>query len=390
MAAGLSSTGFELKTIADVLAEIEADLLRDIDPNLDLSADQPIGQINGIFAKKIAEAWELLQTAFGAFDDTAAEGSLLEALAALTGTTREAARKGSVSVSCTLLAGTTLPGTVTIAASDDANNRWVIAAAYTAAAGGAQPVLFRAEHEGPIPALAGKLTSIVTPVAGWTACTNPLDASPGANLETIEALRVRRREELQAQGSCNLPALHAALLRVAGVTSALVRENYTSTTVGTLPPNSFEAIVWDGVAPAALDNSIRATVWANKPAGIQPIGTTAGTLVDDQGVTRSVPFSRATQDPITVAVSVTKDPTTYPADGDARIKAAILACGGGVGKWFGMGGTIYLERIRAIAMFACPGVLDITSCTINTLAANHAVAATAIGTFDNSRITVTS
>ncbi len=390
MTAGLSSTGFQLATLADILTAIETDELATIDPTLDTSPDQPLGQINGIMAKKVAEAWELLQTAFGAFDDTKAEGRLLDALCALTGTSRILPSKGSVSVNCTLTIGTVLPPTTTIALDTDPTNRWVIAATYTAAAGGVQPVTFRAENTGAIAAAAGHLTSIVTPIAGWTAATNPLDATQGTALESDTALRLRRRAELAANGACTLPALRSGLLKVAGVQAAVVIENATDAVDGSgRPAHSFEAVIWDGVAPAATDAAVRAAVWADKPAGIEAYGSNPGTLVDDQGVTRYVPFSRAVQDPITVALTVQTDPTKFPVGGGATIAAAILACGGGNGIWYGMGGEIVRLAIMAIALSAVPGVIDVTACAINGSAANHNVAATSIGTFDSSRITVT-
>lgn len=92
------------------------------------------------------------------------------------------------------------------------------------------PVPFLAQAFGPIPAPAGSLTEILTPVAGWQSLTN-LDAGlTGREQETDAELRLRRAQSLHLIGSATVEAIRARLLQeVPGVTSVTIFENVTMT-----------------------------------------------------------------------------------------------------------------------------------------------------------------
>ena len=53
--AGLTTDGFEIKTLAEIKAEIEQLQLENVDANLNQSADSVIGQINAIFANQLRD-----------------------------------------------------------------------------------------------------------------------------------------------------------------------------------------------------------------------------------------------------------------------------------------------------------------------------------------------
>ena len=91
--AGITVDGFEQKTLEEILTEIQTDQRENIDPAIDTSSSSPVGQMNGVFSNQLAEAWEVVATAYKAFDPDEAEGDALDALAALTGTTRDPANR---------------------------------------------------------------------------------------------------------------------------------------------------------------------------------------------------------------------------------------------------------------------------------------------------------
>lgn len=382
-------TGYQPATVAELLAEIETEELTDIDAELDTASDEPIGQLNGIMATKIATCHELTQTAFSQFDDTKCEGVQLQALSALTGTFKKGAAKGTVTLSCALTIGATLvAGTHVARVAGDETNRWTPKANFTAPSTGLHAVVFECERTGEVEALAGTITTIVTPLAGWTSVTNPLDATPGRDDEKDTTLRLRRRAELRAQGACSVPAIAADLLKVSGVIAARVYENATNVTVAGRPPHSLEAVIWDGIVPAAVDATVRETVFKNKPAGIQSLGSVVGSVTDEFGKVHNILFSRATQKPITIAVTLTKDPLTYA--GDAAVEAALVADG----ALYTLDQDVIRAKLIAIVM-SVKGVLDVTALTLNILpnppgTANIAIGEVEIATFDTSRITVAS
>jgi uncharacterized phage protein gp47/JayE len=392
---GLTTAGFVSATLEDLLTEIVADELANIDPNLDTDPDQFIGQINAIFAKKLTELWELAQTVVDAFDDTSAEGALLAALGALTGSTPEAAAPGAVIVNCALVSGTVLGSTSRV--SDPANpaNRWTIdptIAPYTATATATIGLRFLCDIDGPFPALAGSLTHIDTPVSGWTTATNPADATEGTNLESDVDFRIRRRAELAGQGRSNPPALESALYAVTGVQTGgvFVVQNLTNANDSDgRPPHSFEALIFDGVTPLAADSDIRAAIFANSVPGIQSFGSNSGTVTDKYGNAHVINFSRLSQVPVTVTYTVLTDPTKFPSDGVAQIKAALVALQATATR----GGSVIFIRTESIPLLVA-GVIDVTACTQaapghSADGTNIVVDSRSIATYDTSRIAVT-
>src|SRR4051812_9511507 len=105
---GVTPEGFVAPSVQDLLALIVADQLSGMSAQLDVSPDSPIGQVNGIYANYLAQAWEALAACYDGFDPDAAEDALLTMLSKLTGTPRAAATKSTVTVNVTLTAGTVL------------------------------------------------------------------------------------------------------------------------------------------------------------------------------------------------------------------------------------------------------------------------------------------
>ena len=96
MADFVTTAGLEIKTVETILSELAARQRADIDVNLNTAADSPMGQVNGIFAAQLREAWEVLGVAYNGFNPDAVEGFLQDKLSALTGTLRRAAAIGAI------------------------------------------------------------------------------------------------------------------------------------------------------------------------------------------------------------------------------------------------------------------------------------------------------
>ena len=184
--------------------------------------------------------------------------------------------------------------------------------------------------DGPIVAVAGDLTDIVTPVGGLNSARNIADASLGKLDDTNEELRLRREAELRGQSKSPTDAVRAALLKVDGVTSCDVFTNLTNVVNGDgMPPHSLEALVLGGD-----DQDIWDALWANVAGGIVTTGTEVGTTLDSQGTSQPEAFSRPIATSIFVDLTLIKDPAFYPVNGDDQVTADVVAFGelGGTGK----------------------------------------------------------
>lgn len=435
--AGLTSTGFVAKTLAECKAEIEQELRDAFGASIDLSPTEPWGQFAGIMAEREAELWDLAQAVHVAFDPSAAIGVSLDAVSALTGTVREPATFSEVTGTATGTPGTPLTagrvasvsGTGTrFASTADATIVAVTAwSAYTAVLGdrrtnggnvyqcstagtsvtgpsgtgtgiadggtarwdylgagtGAVDVEFQAEEEGPKVATARTLTVIESAVGGWQNVINVLDAALGVEDETDTALRSRREDEVRAIGTSPVEAIRSNLLLVEDVSSVTVFENITSVTdADGLPPKSVEALVLGGDA-----DDIRQAIFDNKAGGIEPHGSTSGTVTDSQGVSHTVKFTRPTEVDIWVTANVTVNAELFPSDGSTRVRDAILAFANAQKP----GKDVVASSLEA-QCFSVAGMLD-AECLIRTSSppiARTTIAMTLrqLAKFDSSRITV--
>lgn len=385
MTYGITSTGFEIPTALEILAAMEADERAALGNDLDTSPEQPLGQMNGIVAAKLRELWEAMQTVYNARVPSGANLGALDDLCALSGVTRKAATRGTVTLSVTLAAGRTLPAGSVASVVGQPGNQWRTTEAAVNASGSPAVVDVHAEAvlAGVYPAAAGAISVIATPVSGWTVVTNAHDATTGRATETDPELRARREREYQTGGSSPADALRSDLSALPGVTQVVVFENTTlATDADGLPAKSVEALVLGGAT-----QTIGETLWRSKACGIETYGSTAVTVVDASGVGRVVHFTRPTDRNIYITVAPFIDRATYA--GDAALKAALLE----VGALLLAGEPVRIARLSQKAM-GVRGVLDMGSIAVgfspSTLGtSNLSIALRERAVFDSARIEIT-
>lgn len=88
MSFGVTNEGFVKKTLVDIKAELEQTFRTEFGVTIDLSADQPIGQIIGIFAKALADMWDLMEEIYTSRNVNEATGASLDNILAEVGITR--------------------------------------------------------------------------------------------------------------------------------------------------------------------------------------------------------------------------------------------------------------------------------------------------------------
>lgn len=327
----LTSTGLNLDDFETVRALVVAELRSTISSILDVSADQPIGQLVNIVLEKRQELSELLQEIHSAADPDQASGQSLDGVCSYTGTYRDAATKGTVTLTLNLDATTTVPAGSIAAVTGDADNQWILDSAVTSTTAGDYPGAATASETGAIQALAGTITTIVTAVSGWNTVTNAADATPGEARETDTDLRVRREVELQQGGATTIGAIVAEVSAIDEVLAVVGYQNTAWYVQDTMPPKSVEIVYWAGtgtpVAAAtvtAIATAIQNTKAATTEAygtDIDGIGTTYETVTDDYG-SYDIGFTVASDQTVELEYTLTTD-SDYP--GDTAFKAAIAA-----------------------------------------------------------------
>lgn len=386
--AGLEATGWVAKSADEFRADIEAELRASsaFGPDVDTSGESLLGQLIGVFATRLAEVHEAAGVVFNSRDPAGASFAGLDSVCALTGTTRRAVTKGTVTLTVNLNAGVTLPLGVVAHVSGQPSNRWVTTEAVTNSGGSAADVTVSAEAEaaGAYVANAGTITAIATPRTGWNSVTNAADAAAGSAAESDVALRARRARELTAGGTSPVDAIRAALSEVSGVSSVSVDTNTSDVydAARALAGHSVRAVVQGGT-----DAAVAAALWAAVAGGIATQGSTSVTITDAGGFSRTVRFQRPTSVNAYATVCVIYDASTYAGDDALKVAVANVTTGQLAGA-----------PIRASAIIgAALGVTGVTDCTVVLLgrldvaqyAANLHAAPSEVLKLSSARVTVT-
>jgi len=398
MTFALTPTGISVQTIDEIRTELE-DALRAPDgvhPQLDVGPTSIFGQLIGIWAEREMLLQQQVRAVAQSFGPRAT-GAALASLALLTGTVKKGPTKSRVDVALTLSAGTTVP------AGSRANVAGDTTAVFETLADVTNPTVgtavfvtqMAAVDPGPKRAPAATLTVINTPVSGWLAVTNALDADVGRDFEVDPALRTRRLQELARSGSTILDAIEVDVLGVAGVIQTRGYENTgASTDADGLPAHSFEIVVWDGVSPAASTTEIAQAIFDAKPAGIGPARSLTGTLasgvaLDREGAAHAVIFSRALQLPLYVGFELVTN-SDFPLDGAEQVRTAFVTAAHAM---LGIGDDVIVSRLYASA-YSVAGVVDVSAIKVGfapapSASVNLVVGSRAIAIADSSRVTVT-
>lgn len=339
---GISSSGFNRKRLDTLLSELNSEIKAIFGDNFNVSPESPDGQINGVISESNANLWEIAEEAYNAFNPSSATGNTLSNLVQLNGITRLAATKSRVQVAITGAPATIIPLGSLISTSDT-KSQFETEAEITLDGAGNGTVFANSVLTGPIQALAGTLTVIDTPVTGWLTCTNALDATPGTNEETDVQLRARRERSVARDSKAIVDAIYSSIANIDGVTQVIVLENDTNATdLNGLPPHSFRAIVVGGD-----DANIAEAIWLNKPAGILSFGSVTESVLDSQGISHNISFSRPTTIDIYVEITLSTN-AEYPADGDELIKQYIVDYANGelvAGAGFSLGEDVIYSRL---------------------------------------------
>lgn len=125
MSFGVTPTGFVTKRLPDIKAELEETLRGTFGVGINLQAEEPLGQIVGIFSEREAKLWELAESVWNsAYPDTA-EGVSLDNAAALTGIVRQGQTYSRVDATFYGDSGTVIPVGTVVSVEGNSSARFV-------------------------------------------------------------------------------------------------------------------------------------------------------------------------------------------------------------------------------------------------------------------------
>lgn len=309
---GLTDEGYIAPRAADFLSLIRSQYEADTGLTIDWGADVFLGTITASMADQLGDLAEASQAVYDAWDPNNATGLQLDNLSLIANVPREAATYSTATVTCTGTSGTILPeGREIEGGGTDGRARWRSTADATIGGGGTVSVVFQAVDAGAVEGGIAALDQIVTPVSGWTSCTNPAVATVGEDRETDAELRVRRQQSLQVSGSRSLNALRSNVLQVDGVQAAVVVDNPT-TTAATIQGISVAAIgvavtVYPSTLTTAQKEDLAETIYDHVAGGVATSGSASAIVTGVDGYSKTVNWYYATTQAVTVEVVVVLD-----------------------------------------------------------------------------------
>lgn len=281
-----------------------------------LEPDSKDGQLVALVALAVHDANNTVIQVYNSFSPSSGMTDALTRNVKINGIARKAATNSTVDVTLTGTAGTT----ITNGAVRDANGIiWNLPATVTIDTSGAVTVTATCANSGAVAAVAGSITKINTPTRGWTAVSNANAATVGTAAETDAQLRIRQAQSVAIPSLTPFDAVDGAIANVTGVTRHKLYENDTgSVDSNGIPAHSIAAIV-DGGDVTAIAQTIR----GKKGQGVSTYGSTTVTVPDKYDNPHAISFSRPTNVPIYIAITL-KVFTGYTTQIGEQIKQAIV------------------------------------------------------------------
>jgi uncharacterized phage protein gp47/JayE len=313
----VDASGLHINTYQDVLDHLETAYRSIFGDDVYLENDSQDHQWISALSLLAADANQSLQVDYNNRAPAHAIGASLDSLVKLNGVKRKSASYSSCQLTLTGVAGSVITNGV---AQDVNGYKWDLPTPVEIPAGGSIVVTAICEALGAVAALAGTITKISTPTAGWTAVTNASAATQGQPVEADSTLRGRQSVSTMLPSKTLFEGTKAAISAIFGVTRSNVLENFTNVEDDNgLAPHSIWAVV-EGGADAAIASAIA----LNKGDGCGVNGTTTVAVTKPDGTTVNIKFSRPTYVPIYVIANV-QLLTGGTSEDLASIKAAVYS-----------------------------------------------------------------
>ena len=214
----------------------------------------------------------------------------------------------------------------------------------------------------------GTLTVFEDTVPGGITTYNEDTAIVGVNVETDSELKVRQQTSVGLGGGSTLSSILTEVQAITGVSSAQAVENDLDVPdAAARPAGSFEVYVYQnsGNLDPSVDFSVAETIWANKPPGSRT-WTSASfgdpeyvsvDIVDQQGTTRTVLFSRPTTLFIWLELDLTVDLTKFTSVTANALRNELVLWGNLLGP--GEDVVVYPYLIEQISKYV--GITDVVT-----------------------------
>lgn len=313
------SSGVSMDRYADVLAEMIT--LAEAWKGSSISTDEKelLGHLLRQVAAQVHTVNEAIQSVYDSIGVANNTGVSLDNALELIGMERLSASKSTATLTITVSRAVTIPAGFKRKTSTGVTFETLSALVFPTA--GSSDALAECTEYGPYEAGVGEITEAVTSNAAVTEVTNAAAAVPGRSRETDAECKLRHTLETASTGERSINTVHAAVAGVLGCSSVYSYENTTDAVADGVPPQHIHIVVIGG-----SDEAIANAIADNKSEGTGTYGAEEVASYNVvTGQADSICFDRGTDVDCYISMALTKNGALYPDDGDAQIKAALLA-----------------------------------------------------------------
>ena len=233
----LNQNGIQIKSLNEILTNLENGLKTIYGDDINLEQNSPDGQLVNIISQSIIDIKELIVDVYNSFNPDTASGRVLDERVAINNITRKGGTYTITNVDVTVDRTVSLQGLdedfnnpdgTGYTVQDDSGNEFILIDSVTIEAG-THSLGFRAKDIGEVSTTIGTIINPVTVVLGVVDIENTSGAlQVGEDLETDAQLRVRRASSTANGSNGYLNGLLGVVLELDGVTDGKVFENVTN------------------------------------------------------------------------------------------------------------------------------------------------------------------
>lgn len=313
-------TGITIQTLSEILDEREANLQTFLGTDFTISGDNAIANLQLADADREFDLQELLLYIAMQLDPDQAEGIWLDFICALNNIKRYEPEKTLIPLTITGTPNVSKNARTIIVVDEDTDEYFTNVEAFAVGVGGTVNVSFRATSFGDISASSGHIYSLKTASSGISSVAWNVSGtySIGRYAETDIELRARREYTVELSASSTLASIRANVSEVDGVSYLNIYENDAISTVDTIPAKSFEVVVLGGD-----DVEIATAILEKKGAGIQAYGTSTETILDENGNSFTIGFTRPTETAVELRITATVS-SLQPESWETDVKQKIV------------------------------------------------------------------
>lgn len=341
-----SNNGIEQPSASSIREELEQMFVSIWGNKINLDASSKQGQLITSLTTIILEKNASIAKAIQSFNPKTAENDSesgmywQDAIGNIYGMERKSATNTTVLCNISGRAGTVIPNTAQAISTN--GDIFKITQSVTIPSSGQVSVYFTAIESGAIPADAGSINTIYTPVVGWDSVNNTSSGVIGSGIESREDFENRRVALLGKYSTNQVESIKAELLSVSGVVRCIVKENDKDNAVSlqniSLPAHSVYCVVEGGSL-----NDIGAAIRLRKSGGCSTSGSQS--YSDSYG---TIYYEIPSYTPVRVVINATETDTT-PADIVDTIKSLLVQdMANDSTNLIGIGETLYAGRFYKV------------------------------------------